>query len=202
VTGLRAYPVHRDWNRANCSSDRRHRVNSTVVVSTPQFANGVINAIASGWRVSSIYQWSTGSYLTVGAGSDVALIGGSNSGQTAIQLNPNVYTEGKPTGPRAQYLAPAAGIFAVPNNGTLSPNHGRNNIQGPSSWQWDASVARSFNIREGQRVEARIEAYNVTNSFRPNNPGTGITGNNAGSYGLLNSSRDPRDIQFALKYVF
>jgi hypothetical protein len=199
VDGLVAGPVHRDWSRANCGSDRRHRINTTIVFSTPQFANRVLRTIATGWRASSIYQWSTGSWLSVAAGGDTALIATSNNGQTAVQLSPNVYAEGKPHGPRAQFLAPVAGVFAAPPNGTLSPNHGRNNIQGVPTWQWDASLARTFNVREGQRLEARIEAYNVTNSFRPNNPSTSIT---SGSYGLINGAAAPRDVQFALKYVF
>jgi hypothetical protein len=202
VSGLTATPVHRDWNRANCSSDRRHRVNSTLVVQTPQFNDPILRAVATGWRVSSIYQWSTGSWLTVGAGSDLALIGGSTGGQLAIQLSPDVYAPGKPHGPRAQFLAPLASTFVAPANGTLSPNHGRNNIQGVPTWQWDASIARTFQIGEGgQRMEARIEAYNVTNSFHPANPSTSITGS---TYGLINAAapNSNRDIQFALKYIF
>jgi len=200
VSGLVASPVHREWNRANCASDRRQRINSTAVVSTPRFSNSVLRKVATGWRISSIYQGSTGGWLTVGAGSDAALIGGNLSGQTAIQSGADVYTPGKPHGPRAQYLAIPV-PFTVPANGTLSPVHGRNNIQGPPTWQWDGSLARTFQIGETHKVEARIEAYNITNSFHPANPSTSLTG---GSYGLINTAvpNSNRDLQFALKYVF
>jgi hypothetical protein len=137
----------------------------------------------------------------VAAGGDTALIATANGGQLATQLTSNVYSEGKPHGPREQFLAPLATTFAAPANGTLSPNHGRNNIQGVPTWQWDASIARTFQIREGQRIEARVEAYNVTNSFKPQNPSTSITG---GTYGLINAAvnNSQRDMQFALKYIF
>jgi hypothetical protein len=111
----------------------------------------------------------------------------------------DVYTAGRPHGPNDQYLAPFAGVFAASVTGTLAPNHGQSNIVGPSRWQWDASIARTFQIREGQRVEARVEAFNVMNSFRATNPSANITG---GTYGLIRDSQAPRDMQFAVRYIF
>ena len=80
---------------------------------------------------------------------------------------------------------------------------------GPSFWQWDASISRNFRIGEGvKRIQARVEAYNVTNSYRPTNPATTITGS---TYGQLTGAQTAtpaipgtgnRDMQFALKYVF
>ena len=50
-------------------------------------------------------------------------------------------------------------------------------------------------------MEARAEAYNVTNSFRPG-VGSPVTNFNAGNFGQINTSLDPRIMQFALKYMF
>jgi hypothetical protein len=61
------------------------------------------------------------------------------------------------------------------------------------------ALSRVFNITEGQRLEFRAEAYNVTNSFRPGNPNNTV-GNN--TFGQIRTSGDPRTMQFALKYVF
>ena len=61
------------------------------------------------------------------------------------------------------------------------------------------SVSRAFNFRESQRLEFRVEAYNVTNSFRPGQPNATL--NNA-NFGVIRTSLDPRILQFALKYVF
>jgi hypothetical protein len=201
VTSLTASNSHREYGRSNCESDRRQRVNATAVVSTPTFSNPVLRMVGTGWRISSIYRYSTGSWLSVAGGGDIARIGGSNAGQTAIQISPDVYASGRPHGPRAQYLNPAASVFVAPPTGTLSPNHGQSNIEGPPSWGWDASLARTFQVKEGHRVEFRVEAYNVTNSFKPSNPTTGITSAN---YGLINDTPDnsSRDMQFAVKYIF
>ena len=172
-----------------------------------------MRAALTGWSVSNIYQYRTGSYLTVASGGDVALIGGSTSGQTAIQNGSDVYSPGKPTGPGAQYLCclvagKVVPQFAAAAAGTLSPNHGRNNIVGPSFWQWDASISRNFQIKEGQRIQARIEAFNVTNSFRPLNPSTTLNGTfgqiplTGAQLPSVNSSGTNRDVQISFKYLF
>ena len=69
----------------------------------------------------------------------------------------------------------------------------------PASWQFDMGLSRIFRFRETQRFEVRAEAYNVTNSFRPGNPNLAL---NSNTFGQIRSARDPRIMQFALKYLF
>jgi len=76
---------------------------------------------------------------------------------------------------------------------------GRNSIVGPGSWAFDLALSRIFRLGETQRLEFRAEAYNVTNSFRPGNPGTNLS---SGTFGQIRTSSDPRIMQLALKYVF
>jgi hypothetical protein len=57
----------------------------------------------------------------------------------------------------------------------------------------------TFQVREAQKLEFRAEAFNVTNSFHANNP---VTNLNSGNFGQVTSAKDPRIMQFALKYVF
>jgi len=73
------------------------------------------------------------------------------------------------------------------------------NIKAPGTWQFDAALSRIFRFRETQSLEFRAEAYNVTNSFRPGNPGTAI---NSNTFGQIRTSLSPRITQFALKYMF
>jgi hypothetical protein len=80
-------------------------------------------------------------------------------------------------------------------------------IEGPGYWGLDLSVARTFRITENQRVEARAEAYNVTNSMRPaplltSTTMTAFTSLNSATFGQVTSAYDPRIMQFALKYIF
>src|SRR4030095_11842829 len=52
--------------------------------------------------------------------------------------------------PGTQYLNPAA--FASPALGTLG-NMGRVNLKLPPTWQFDASLSRTFRFRETQNLE-------------------------------------------------
>jgi hypothetical protein len=44
-----------------------------------------------------------------------------------------------------------------------------------------------------------LEAYNLTNSFRPVNPNVTLT---SGTFGVIREALDSRVLQFALKYLF
>jgi len=190
-------PINRNLDVGNCTSDRRHLFNFTMVAKTPKFASTALRMVASGWSFSTVYQQRTGSPLNIVIGSDVALNGfQGNSGTQRPDL-----ILGNPYGDRSSltnYLNKVA--FATPAPGTFG-NLGRNGIFGPGYWDWSESVSRQFQLREGQRLEVRAEAFNVTNSLRRGNPGT--TSSNANTFGVINSSTGgPRILQFALKYVF
>jgi hypothetical protein len=161
----------------------------SAVAETPRFSSPALRAVGSGWRFSPILRILMGSYLSVTT-RDRALIGTRD--QRVNQILPNVY--GKKS--VEDYLNPAA--FAQPATGTLG-NLGRGSIAGPGSWQFDVALSRTFRFGEAQRMEFRAEAFNVTNSLRMNNPETNFTRN---TFGQVTSARDPRIMQFALKYFF
>ena len=193
-------PNNRKADRGNCNSDRRGLLNMTAVADTPSFGGPTVRMIASGWRLSGIYRWATGTPITVVAGSDRALNGINNQRVNQILANPY----GDPSG-RAltSWLNPAA--FALPDPGTVG-NAGRNSVYGPRTWSFDAALSRTFRTRESQRLEVRFEAYNVTNSFRQAlvTQGQGLTTASLASntFGQIRAALDPRILQFALKYVF
>jgi len=192
-------PNNRNFDRGNCEGDRRHIFNMTAVAQTPRFANTALRSLATGWRFSGIYRISSGGWLSILSGQDRSLSGVTS--QRAQQVLANPYGNNKLT----QYLNPAA--FALPALGSYG-NTGLNSIQGPHTWEFDLAMVRVFKLRESQNLEARIEAYNVTNSFRPGigSPASGIgapvTSLSSGNFGQINLALDPRLLQFALKYVF
>ena len=73
------------------------------------------------------------------------------------------------------------------------------NISGPGFWQFDLSLSRTFQVREMQKVEFRAEAFNVLNKFTMMNP---VFDLNSNLFGKVIAARDPRIMQFALKYLF
>ncbi len=193
-------PGNRGFDRGNCSSDRRHVFNLTAIGETPEFTNSLLRKVATGWRLSGIYKRLSGSPFTVIAGSDRALVGIDNQRVNQVLANPYLDKSGRPD---TQFLNPAA--FAQPALGTLG-NLGRGSIQGPPTWSFDTALSRAFRMGETQRFEVRVEAYNLTNSFRPAFTTTGasllglsLAGN---TFGQVRQSLDPRIMQFALKYVF
>ena len=191
-------PNNRNFDRGNCDGDRRQVFNLTAVAGTPQFANPTLRKLATGWRLSGIYKFLTGNSLTILSGQDRTLSGVAN--QRAQQILQNPYGNKSLT----NYLNPAA--FTQPTIGTLG-NMGPRNVQGPSTWQFDVSLSRAFRIRETQRLEVRAEGYNVTNSLRPGDFSnaafvTAFTNLSSNTFGQINTSMDPRIMQFALKYVF
>ena len=184
---------NRRFDRGNCAetgTDRRHVINSSAVVETPQFSNPTLHAVGAGWRLSPIFRVLSGSYVSVTTNQDRAL--SSIVDQRVNQILPSPYGDKSVS----NYLNPAA--FALPAMGTIG-NMGRNSIRGPGTWQFDAALSRTFQLRETQKLEFRAEAFNITNGVRMDNPNTVL---NTNTFGQVTSAQEPRIMQFALKYFF
>ena len=163
----------------------------TAVAETPQFANATLRAVGTGWRLSTIFRRQSGSWFSVAAGDDRAL--NDLEDQNAEQVLPSPYGDRTSLN---NYLNPAA--FAVPALGTIGNTRPRS-IVGPAYWGLDAALSRTFQFFESHKVEARFEAFNVTNSLRRGNPVTDIK---SGSFGRILTAADPRILQFSMKYIF
>lgn len=163
------------------------------MVQTPDFSNRTLHLLATGWSLSGIYRRSSGAPLNIEAGVDRSLAGTLRQRPNQILGDP--YKD-KSAGPSTQWFNPAA--FAMPALGTYG-NVGYNSVLGPSTWSFVMALSRSFNFHEAQRIELRAEAFNVLNSFRPENPNT-ILNNN--TFGQIRTALDARILQFAVKFVF
>jgi hypothetical protein len=196
---------NRRLDRGPCQgglADRRHIFNLTSVLRTPRFSNPVVRRLGSDWTLSTIYRYQSGAPLSIGVGTDRALMGISAGVQRAAQTLPNVYAAVKgtacPNTPNCvSWLNPLA--FAAPALGTLS-DLGVGTVGGPAFWRLDTALARSFSIHEQHRLEVRAEAFNVLNGVRLFNP-VSIVGDPQ-FFGAIIGAQDPRIMQFALKYVF
>jgi hypothetical protein len=169
---------------------------------------GFVNQLVGGWQLGSIVTVQSGLPINTQAGVDTAGTGGYGE----IRLNATGISPNRSDRTTAQWFNPAA--FALPGPGTFG-NFMRNGLIGPSQFNWDASVHKSFQIRESHYVEFRWEMFNAANhpnwsapnpnwsSTNPTRPGAAfltITSTNPGSNGQSNNGM--REMQFALKYNF
>lgn len=201
-------PGNRRADRGNCAlSDRRHLFNLSAVYQTPNFTGGAWQAIARDWQVSGIVRLQTGPYFGITTGVDQAL-----TGQTAYerpnQINASPYTPGQPL---SAYLNINA--FAQPAAGTYG-NMGLDNLLAPGFVQIDMGLVRTFPVRERMNFQFRAEAFNLPNHVNPDacliaggsvatscTP-MGLAINQAQNFGKIQSAKDPRIMQLALKFVF
>jgi hypothetical protein len=75
-------------------------------------------------------------------------------------------------------------------------------LYGPSVWQSDATLSKSFRITERFRLEARIEAYNIFNRIQFANPTTDFTSANFGKITTKLVAYNGREVQYGLRLVF
>ena len=182
-----------DTDKGRCAAWRKHILNLTASVESPQFNGTAARLLASGWRLSGVFRAMSGDVLTVTTGSDRALSGIQAGTQRANQVSDNVYGDKTING----WLNPAA--FAQPALGTYG-NSVRNAYDGPGFRTLDLSLVRQFGLGNNRRIEARVEAFNALNWFILGNPGVNLS---AATFGRITTTTvDPRVMQFAVKYQF
>ena len=179
-----------DRDDGPCESDRRHTGSLTGTIQSPEFETAVLRLLASNWRLSGAFRASSGSRLTVTTGLDRALTG--NPGQQRVDQVLDDPYGAKTTD---NWLNPQA--FAQPALGSYGTS-GRFAYGGPATRNIDLSLVRSFPFST-HRIEARIEAFNAFNWFRPGNP---VTAFNNVNFGRILTALEPRIMQFAVKYQF
>jgi hypothetical protein len=106
---------------------------------------------------------------------------------------------------------PAGQVYCA----NLAGNVSRNSIYGPHLFDLDLSVLKNFPIRsisETFNIQFRAEMFNITNhdNFVPPQPGSGDSnallfgsdGTSNGPGAIAGLATEPREIQFALKFVW
>jgi hypothetical protein len=162
----------------------------------------VPSMILGGWQVSSILQAQSGYPFTVNYKGDPVNIGGG-SGGILIRPNPAVDASGHPidanlpagTRTTAQWFNTSA--FVQPNASFGSI--GRNSMIGPKMTNLDATIARTFHVKEKVAAQFRAEFFNVANHPNYNLIGRIV---NDPTFGIVQNQLSPRQIQFALKLAF
>jgi hypothetical protein len=89
--------------------------------------------------------------------------------------------------------------FAQPAPGTLG-DLPRNAVVGPAFWNVDLAISRLIAMGATQRLELRLESFNLLNHFNWGDP---LLIFNAPTFGRITTQTGaPRIIQFGVKYDF
>lgn len=181
------FPLPADWsrNKALAGYDRTHNFELFGTYELPfghgkpLASQGILAVIAGGWEVNGIMTRASGTPFTVTASSTSLNAPGST--QTAEQVLPNVQILGQ-VGPNSSYFNPLA--FA-PVTTVGFGNAGRNSLRGPGLFNLDASVFRTFAIKEKIRLQFRAEAFGLTNTPQFSNPGSNVSSATFNSNGTV-----------------
>ena len=155
-------------------------------------ANPFVNAVLGGWQYESINNFRSGVPWTPTVSTDVANIG-------VTPQHPNILSPNACAGTGSLTHAYVQTDFATP--AAFTYGHGGVDIcRTPNHQEIDMSLAKDFNVTEGSKLQFRFEAFNVPNLTDFSGPSTNT---DVSTYGLISSiSNTPRQLQFALKYVF
>ncbi|HUJ29713.1 MAG TPA: TonB-dependent receptor [Candidatus Acidoferrum sp.] len=169
-------------NYAASATDLRHFIAGQVLYELPfgrgrQHAlNGVLDQIAGGWRVSSVLQWHTGLPFTpvIGDSTTESMLTPAMSICWSCTLFPVRVGSAAVSGQKApgNWFSPAA--FADPAAASFGDNL-RNSLYGPSFFNMDFSIGKTFNITERFKLEFRADAYNFLNHVDYGNPDANVT---------------------------
>lgn len=216
-------PNNRKLDYGNCVLDRRQIANTSLIFQTPRLANNTARMLVSGWNLSTLVTAFSGSSYTLLSGTSPDPsngFGGNPPGNQRLnQLNANTVSpnRGKACAniaPCVQWLDRTA--FAAPALGTIG-NMAPFDLIGPGYWQWDQMLSRDFQVKEGQKIQIRFEAYNVPNALRLGFGNTGAAGTSttglvlsSATFGSATTNATPdgpttapaRVLQLAVKYVF
>lgn len=204
------YDPKADW--ANCGTDLRKIFNLSLVAQTPKFSSKWMERIVGSWTGSGIFTASTGSYANVTDGSDISLVGQRGVPGTTSQADrPNTvgdpFTSGAvAANPTCTDNAPVKTIqnwfnkcaFMTEPAATFG-NTARNSLLAPGSWNFDASIWRTFQITERLKMDFRFEGFNVFNHPQFGSPTTTLS---SGNFGRITSASDMRIMQAAIKINF
>lgn len=198
-----ATPINFDLSWARSNFDRLHNYVTSTIYELPfgpgkrWMTNSLAGRIIGGWQISTLFVAQSGVPLNI-TGNGTLL---NTPGNTAYA---NLTGENKVLGglgPGLLYFDPA--VYSLPA-ANLQGNMKRNaGPEGPGFWQLDGALFKRFALGGSRYAEFRVDAFNVTNSVRWGNPGTGFstaTGNTFGQ--ITGTTGGQRTMRFGGRVAF
>ncbi|MBI3951319.1 MAG: TonB-dependent receptor [Acidobacteria bacterium] len=182
------------------SFDHHHRLVANFIYLLPFGPGMPFLGSSKGFAGKFLQGWQVGGIITVEDGLPFTIRDGVDRSNTG-EGNDRPDLVGNPNFPKSrrtveQYFNTAA--FQLQPQYTFG-TAGRNIVRGPSYSNVDFSLIKTTSITESHRLEFRAEFFNLFNHPNFDIPDRTIT---SLSFGRIRSAKFPRDIQFALKYIF
>jgi outer membrane receptor protein involved in Fe transport len=180
--------------RGNALFDARHRVVFSANYVLPAFdgRGALLRHALGGWSMNAIVQAQSGFALTVTEPVDVALMSLTN--------RPNVTCDPNAGGARTvgQWFDTScfSRLTLAANAGQIG-DAGRGIVRGPGFARTDLSLVRTIALPRQQRIDVRIEAFNLFDQDRLGNPGLSI---GTPTFGVITSADDGRIVQLGVKW--
>jgi Carboxypeptidase regulatory-like domain len=198
-------PICDRCNRSLSLFDARHRLVISYLweLPVPKY-DGVKGKILNGWAISGITSFQSGFPIRIQSSDDAEL---ENSFDFELPGKPDLVAPFKTFDPRKNnnyYFDPNS--FELPvQSDTSTPlqllgNAPRTICCGPGIDNFDFSVQKILPVGENKHFEFRAEFFNTFNHTQFLNPDGNIS--DGADFGRIKRARDPRNIQFALKFAF
>lgn len=191
------YDLRRDWGPSDFDIRQMFVYSGTYTLPVgkgKQFlsgARGFTNALLGGWNIGGITSIDSGLPFSISAGGDLANVGGGSQRAQVVGDPNSGFSQS-----RLKWFNTSA--FTAPAQYTFG-NAGRNNMRGPRQVNVDFVTYKDFAFTESKKLEFRAEFFNVANHARFGNPNNNVQ---SGAFGGIYSAAEPRDIQFALKFLY
>jgi outer membrane receptor protein involved in Fe transport len=174
--------------------DIRHRYAFSLNYQLPfgRDTTGAMHHVLADWQVNVLAYWQSGVPFTV-----YNATARSNTGAGVDR--PNQICSGVLEDPTVERWFDTA-CFVGQDQNTIG-NSGRNNLYGPPQRRMDFSLFKDILISGGQRLQLRMEVFNITNTASFAVP-DGALG--SATFGRITSTGNniPRQFQWAVKYLF
>ncbi len=175
--------------------DVRHRfvVSFGAELPTPENMGTVLKHVIGGWQVNGIVQTQTGFPLSVtNSQLDIRFL----TNRPDATCDPNADA---PHTTDQWFNTSCFVVRPLAQTGERPGDAGRDTIRGPGFSSTDLSLFKNVDFGGGRRVQLRIEAFNLFNQARFNNPSGAI---NTANFGRITAAADGRVMQLGIKYLF
>jgi hypothetical protein len=190
-----------DYGR--CGSDYRRVFNTALVVKSDFPLHGLVRYAVNDWELAPLFHVLSGAPINVTDGTDISLTDiGTDRPNEVPGVNPIKFAKIEKVSSVAtrSYLNQAAFTYGNVAAGTYG-NLGRNAINGPMTFQFDAQVSRIFPVGDRFSLDTRLEAFNVLNHPSFSNPSSSNPA--SATFGEISStSISARVFQGCVKLIF